>query len=314
MADWKTGSERVLARSEAVLHALGQLGGPWRALARVGGRRAAASGRSRLPRRRSQSIPHLRPVRSLSRSRRRNGESASSISSTLARDERDSPSGRTSGASGYVANRAEPALQPRPRAGPARPTHLVHLQLRGALGQHGPLHPHLHARLRVDGERHELVAGPRHDPPRQHDRPRPDPAELASRHEVRHSLSCLRARRLRHDRLEPSRADACARRLRLVRHPGLDWRRGAADVLRRADARLAATARQRLRRSHDDRVAVVSALLGPQRLHHLSRDGSAALGRELGGAIRARHDRGPARVGGPAQPTDWGRCSRSQES
>jgi predicted DCC family thiol-disulfide oxidoreductase YuxK len=37
MADWKTGSERVLARSEAVLHALGQLGGPWRALARVGG-------------------------------------------------------------------------------------------------------------------------------------------------------------------------------------------------------------------------------------------------------------------------------------
>ena len=37
MANWNSGSERVLARSEAVLHALGQLGGPWRALARVGG-------------------------------------------------------------------------------------------------------------------------------------------------------------------------------------------------------------------------------------------------------------------------------------
>jgi predicted DCC family thiol-disulfide oxidoreductase YuxK len=36
MADWRAGSERVLARSKAVLHALGQLGGPWRALAWVG--------------------------------------------------------------------------------------------------------------------------------------------------------------------------------------------------------------------------------------------------------------------------------------
>jgi predicted DCC family thiol-disulfide oxidoreductase YuxK len=37
MADWTAGSERVLARSTAVLHALAQLGGPWLALARVGG-------------------------------------------------------------------------------------------------------------------------------------------------------------------------------------------------------------------------------------------------------------------------------------
>ena len=36
MADWTTDSERVLARSRAVLHALGQLGGPWLMLARVG--------------------------------------------------------------------------------------------------------------------------------------------------------------------------------------------------------------------------------------------------------------------------------------
>jgi predicted DCC family thiol-disulfide oxidoreductase YuxK len=36
MADWTTDSERVLARSRAVLHALSQLGGPWPALARLG--------------------------------------------------------------------------------------------------------------------------------------------------------------------------------------------------------------------------------------------------------------------------------------
>ena len=37
MADWTTAAERVLSRSKAVLHALGQLGGPWRALAMAGG-------------------------------------------------------------------------------------------------------------------------------------------------------------------------------------------------------------------------------------------------------------------------------------
>jgi predicted DCC family thiol-disulfide oxidoreductase YuxK len=36
VADWTTDSERVLARSRAVLHALSQLGGPWPALAQLG--------------------------------------------------------------------------------------------------------------------------------------------------------------------------------------------------------------------------------------------------------------------------------------
>jgi len=36
MAGWRTDTERVLSRSRAVLHALGELGGPWRLLARVG--------------------------------------------------------------------------------------------------------------------------------------------------------------------------------------------------------------------------------------------------------------------------------------
>ena len=36
MADWTKDSERVLARSKAVLHALAELGGPWRAVAWLG--------------------------------------------------------------------------------------------------------------------------------------------------------------------------------------------------------------------------------------------------------------------------------------
>ena len=66
------------------------------------------------------------------------------------------------------------------------------------------------------------------------------------------------------------------------------------------DPRLAAAARQRLRRPHDDGMAVVPALLGPQRLHHLPRDGPAALGRELGRALRPGDDGGAARLGGAA--------------
>ena len=48
-------------------------------------------------------------------------------------------------------------------------------------------------------------------------------------HEVRHSVPGLRPRRVRHPRIERAGADARARRLRLVRHPGVDRRRGAAD-------------------------------------------------------------------------------------
>ena len=128
-------------------------------------------------------------------------------------------------------------LAPVPLAG----AHVVHLQLRGAVDQHGALHPDLHAGVGVDGERHELVAGARHHPPRQHHRPHSHPAQLASRHQVRHPVSRFRARRLRHDRFQPARADARARGLRLVRHPGVDRRRSAADVLRGHHPRLAAS-------------------------------------------------------------------------
>ncbi len=101
-----------------------------------------------------------------------------------------------------------------------------------------------------DGGGHELVAGALHDPARQHDRPRPDPAELAPRHEVRHPVPRLRPRRLRHARLEPAGAHARARRLRLVRHPGLDRRGGAAHVLHQPRPGLADAARARASAGH----------------------------------------------------------------
>ena len=55
------------------------------------------------------------------------------------------------------------------------------------------------------------------------------------------------------------------------------------------------------RRPHHHRMAVVPAVLGPEHLHHLSRHGSAARGGELGGALRADHDRRAALVGGLAR-------------
>ena len=57
------------------------------------------------------------------------------------------------------------------------------------------------------------------------------------------------------------------------------------------------SARRRYRRACRDGMGVVSALLGAERLHHLPRNGSRAEGRELGRALRARHDGHPALVG-----------------
>ena len=126
----------------------------------------------------------------------------------------------------------------------------------------------------------------------------PDPAQLAPGHEVRHPVPGVRARRVRHARLERAGADARARRLRLVRHPGVDRRRGAAHVLHDASFPAGRRCSAPAFGGHTtDRVAVVPAVLGAEHLHHLSRHGPAARGRELGGAVRARHDRAAARGG-----------------
>ena len=67
---------------------------------------------------------------------------------------------------------ASPLYNPDLAPVPGPPPQLDHLQLRGALDQHGALHPDLHARVGADGRGHELEAGALHDPARQHDRAR----------------------------------------------------------------------------------------------------------------------------------------------
>ena len=122
-------------------------------------------------------------------------------------------------------HRIQPALQRGPRAHRSGAPHLDHLQLCRAVDLDGALHSHLHAGVGPDRRGHELVAGAPHDPARQHHRARADPAQLAPGHEVRHSVPGVRARGVRHPRLERAGADARAGGLRLVRHPGVDRRR-----------------------------------------------------------------------------------------
>src|SRR5205823_10891117 len=53
-----------------------------------------------------------------------------------------------------------------------------------------------------------------------------------------------------------------SRGLRLVRHPGVDRRRGPAGLPRERRPRLARRARRGVRRAHDDGVDLLPALLG----------------------------------------------------
>src|SRR6185436_5141736 len=78
---------------------------------------------------------------------------------------------------------------------------------------------------------------------------------------------------------------------RLVRHPGLDWRRSIEHLIRGHHTELAQPARRSDRRSYDHRVDFVPALLGNEYLHHLSRHGPVAQSGKLGGAIRSDYDR-----------------------
>src|SRR6266702_5270924 len=203
------------------------------------------------------------------------------------------------GGPAVVLSRGEPPVQPRPGPRARGEAQLDDLQLRGSLGQHGPLHPHLHAGRGAHVHRDELVAGPHHDPPRQHHSPGADPAELAPRHQVRDPVPRVRASLLRHDRLQPAGPDAGPRGLRLVRHPVLDRRGGPAHPLRERDPPLGESPRPGLLRPHRHRVALLPALLGAQRPHHLRGHGRAPGGVELGGSLRARHGGGPPRLGGP---------------
>ena len=69
-------------------------------------------------------------------------------------------------------------------------------------------------------------------PARQSHRPRPDAADRPCRRALRHPLCGAGPRLVRDDRRAAAGADPRPGRLRLVRHPDLDRRRGAADPAR----------------------------------------------------------------------------------
>ena len=158
---------------------------------------------------------------------------------------------------------------------------------------------------------HELVAGAHHDPARQHDRARPDPAQLAPGHEVRHPLPRLRPRRLRHPRLEPARAHARAGGLRLVRHPGLDRRRGAAHASSRASSPAGRRCSGAGFGGHTTTEWLSFLLFWGLNIFIIYR-GMDLLraGRELGRALRAGDDGGAAVVGHRPRQRPRARCSR----
>src|SRR4030095_6053222 len=59
------------------------------------------------------------------------------------------------------------------------------------------------------------------------------------------------------------------------------------------------------RRSCTNRVVIVSFILGPQHLHHLSRYGSAEESRKLGGSVCVDNDRATARMGALESQRSW---------
>ena len=153
----------------------------------------------------------------------------------------------------------EPALESRPRAHTARPAHLVHLQHRRALDRHERGDHHLHARLGPDAAGHDVVAGADHDPAGQHRRARADDPQRARRHEVRRVVSRAVPGQLRRQRRQRPGHAARDRRVRVVRHPDVDWRAGARHAAARGLAglvrRCPAACGSRLARSGRSRSA-----------------------------------------------------------
>ncbi len=107
---------------------------------------------------------------------------------------------------------------------PRRAPDVDRLELRRAVDHHVGVHPDLHARLVAHRRRHELVAGRPDDFPRQPHRAAADGAQRPRGHEVRHPVSRVLPRGVRHARRERPRA-CCAR-----------WWRAAGSASRRGSA------------------------------------------------------------------------------
>ena len=209
-------------------------------------RGAAAQGRSRCrragPRRRPPSrLRHRRPISPLRRHRPRNiGGAAANAGHSPA----------SGGSPCRTVTRA--AVESRPRADRPRAADLGLVSFRRSVDRHDRRGAGLDARRRAGRAGHVGGPGGAHRPARQCHRPGAAAADRPCRRALRHSLCGAGARLVRHDRGAAAGADAGAGRLRLVRHPDLDRRRGAADparrpARRRPQGRAAALARHRRR-------------------------------------------------------------------
>ena len=164
------------------------------------------------------------------------------------------------------------------------------------------LHPHLHAGLRPDRRRHELVAGHRHHPAGQPDRARPHAAQRARRREVRHS-------RFRSSCAPPSACAAptfppcCAR---WWPADGSAFRPGSAARPSTPCSRFSGPAAASFA---GRRLGLLLRLLGAEHRRHLARHRDHQIPRRHRRALHAGH-RPPAACGGsPARPAASVPCS-----
>jgi hypothetical protein len=160
----------------------------------------------------------------------------------------------------------------------------------------GALHSDLYDGFRLDFGGNELVAGTNYDFARQYNRSRADSSQFASGNEIRHSVSRVCSRRLRHIRLKSSGDYAGDCRLRVVRDSGVDWRAGDSYIFRVRRSKLEHAFGRRNQRTHADRMVVVFDFLGDEHFYYLSRNGFIAARRKLGCAVCAGDDRRAARV------------------
>ncbi len=184
-----------------------------------------------------------------------------------------------------------------PRAHLAGEPHVVHVSHRRAVDRHERGDHHLHARLGTHAARHDVVAGPRHHPPRQRHRPDSDDPQRPRRHEVRRVVSGVVPCRLRRQRRQRAGDPARDSGLRLVRHPNLDRRARLAGAAGGRVGRLGECPRRHLDFVRD-------FLAGAGRDHH-SRPRRHQDARELVGAAAARRRRGSPDLGDQQRRRAW---------
>ena len=179
------------------------------------------------------------------------------------------------------------------------------LQLRRALDFDGALHTDVYDGVGADLGWDELVAGVVYDLARQHDRARSDIAQFTSGYEVRHPVPRVCTGGVWNGWVESSGLDEGDRRMRLVRHTGVDRRAGFADVFCSIYSGLGDLAWRAGQRSHADGVAFVRNFLGHEYRHYLQGNGPVADRRELGGSVCVDNDRITARVDIVSSGRSW---------